>query len=129
MLDMVKNFLIVIIQIIHLPLIFQEPRRVHGKQLINSLKKNAEFFDQLASVKNIYIIGSSFLEGNQIDLPYLKKVLSKAHDNLTVYLDSYEMTLKKKEQREDCLKFLSKKVKRFEVIDSSHNRVVTDLPD
>lgn len=97
--------------------------------MINSLKKNAEFFDQLASVKNIYIIGSSFLEGNQIDLPYLKKVLSKAHDNLTVYLDSYEMTLKKKEQREDCLKFLSKKVKRFEVIDSSHNRVVTDLPD
>lgn len=108
---------------------FSKAKESSRKPVDDLIKTNAEFFDQLASVKNIYIIGSSLLEGNQIDLPYLKKVLSKVHDNLTVYLDSYEMTLKKKEQREDCLKFLSKKVKRVEVIDSSHNRVVTDLPD
>lgn len=108
---------------------FSRAKESSRKPVDELIKTNAEFFDQLASVKNIYIIGSSILDGNYIDLPYLKKILSSVQNEATIYVDSYGMTVRKKSEKEDFLSSVSQKVMALEAIDSYHNCVLKMLHD
>lgn len=106
---------------------FSEAKRQSRKPVADLIEQNRAFFENYSEVKRIYIIGSSIVDGNAIDLPYLKAILSHIKGQVTVYLDSYGMNQQKKNEKEQFLKGVSGKVKDVKVIDSYHNVVLECL--
>lgn len=106
---------------------FSEAKRQSRKPVADLIEQNRAFFENYSEVKRIYIIGSSIADGNRIDLPYLKAILSHVQGQVTVYLDSYGMNRQKKNENEQFLKGISGKVKDVKVIDSYHNAVLEYL--
>ncbi|MGH2313249.1 AbiH family protein [Streptococcus uberis] len=105
---------------------FTKAKESSLKPVRDIIKLNHDFFNQLSSVKNVYIIGSRLLEKDSVDFPYFEEII-KSTSSLSLFIDSFRMTAKKKKHLEDYLLEKFNQTYNIEVIDSYHNCVLPTI--
>lgn len=85
-----------------LELSFTKAKESSLKPVRDIIKLNHDFFNQLSSVKNVYIIGSRLLDKDLVDFPYFKEIV-KMTNSFSLFIDSYHMTAEKKKCLEENL--------------------------
>ncbi|GAB6721386.1 hypothetical protein BOVMAS33_13820 [Streptococcus uberis] len=103
-----------------LELSFTKAKESSLKPVRDIIKLNHDFFNQLSSVKNVYIIGSRLLEKNSVDFPYFEEIVKRTN-SFSLFIDSYHMTAEKKKCLEENLHNKFDQIISIEVIDSYHN--------